>query len=129
MAGRVLSPLHGVPYGIKDNIDVAGQPTTCHSKILLDNIARRMHAVIANLRAAGAILLGKQSLHEFAFGGPIKDLPFPHARHPWNTAYHPGGSSSGSGVAAGRRLRADFRSAPTPAARSAIRPATAASWG
>jgi aspartyl-tRNA(Asn)/glutamyl-tRNA(Gln) amidotransferase subunit A len=44
-------------------------------------------------------MLGKQSLHEFAFGGPSKELPFPFARHPWNTDYHPGGSSSGSGVA------------------------------
>jgi aspartyl-tRNA(Asn)/glutamyl-tRNA(Gln) amidotransferase subunit A len=98
-AGRALSPLHGVPYGIKDNIDVAGQPTTCPSKILLDNIAREDAPAIANLRASGAILVGKQALHEFAFGGPSKELPFPYARHPWNTAYHPGGSSSGSGVA------------------------------
>ena len=97
--GRSLGPLHGVPYGLKDNIDVAGLPTTCHSKILLDNVAREDAAVVANLRAAGAIMLGKQSLHEFAFGGPSKELPFPYARHPWNTDYHPGGSSSGSGVA------------------------------
>lgn len=99
MAGRMLSPLHGVPYGIKDNIDAAGQVTSCHSKILLDNVAKQDAPVVANLRASGAILLGKQALHEFAFGGPNKDLPFPHAKHPWNTAYHPGGSSSGSGVA------------------------------
>ena len=98
-SGRTLGPLHGVPYGLKDNVDVAGLPTTCHSKILLDNVAREDAAVVASLRAAGAIMLGKQSLHEFAFGGPSKDLPFPYARHPWNTDYHPGGSSSGSGVA------------------------------
>ncbi len=97
--GRALGPLHGVPYGLKDNIDVAGLPTTCHSKILLGNVAREDAAVVASLRAAGAIMLGKQSLHEFAFGGPSKDLPFPYARHPWNTDFHPGGSSSGSGVA------------------------------
>jgi aspartyl-tRNA(Asn)/glutamyl-tRNA(Gln) amidotransferase subunit A len=98
-AGRSLGPLHGIPLGVKDNIDIAGVPTTCHSKILLDNIARNDAPAIANLRAAGAIMLGKQSLHEFAFGGPSKELPFPFARHPWNTDYHPGGSSSGSGVA------------------------------
>lgn len=98
-AGRARGPLHGVPFGSKDNIDVAGQPTTCHSKILLDNVAREDAAVIGHLRAAGAILLGKQALHEFAFGGPCDELPFPYARHPWNTAYHPGGSSSGSGAA------------------------------
>src|SRR6185312_1126897 len=68
-------------------------------KILLDNVAKEDAACVANLRGAGAIMLGKQSLHEFAFGGPSKELPFPFARHPWNTDYHPGGSSSGSGVA------------------------------
>jgi len=99
MAGRKLGPLHGIPVGAKDNIDFAGVPTTCHSKILLDNIATYDAACIANLRGAGAIMLGKQSLHEFAFGGPSPELPFPFARHPWNTDYHPGGSSSGSGVA------------------------------
>jgi aspartyl-tRNA(Asn)/glutamyl-tRNA(Gln) amidotransferase subunit A len=99
MSGRSLGPLHGIPVGAKDNIDFAGVPTTCHSKILLDNIAKQDATCIANLRGAGAIMLGKQALHEFAFGGPSKELPFPYARHPWNTDYHPGGSSSGSGVA------------------------------
>ncbi len=99
MAGRGLGPLHGIPVGVKDNIDFAGVPTTCHSKILLDNVARQDAACIANLRAAGAIMLGKQALHEFAFGGPSPELPFPFARHPCDPAFHPGGSSSGSGVA------------------------------
>jgi aspartyl-tRNA(Asn)/glutamyl-tRNA(Gln) amidotransferase subunit A len=59
--------------------------------------------VVAKLREAGAIILGKLSTHEFATGGPIFDLPFPPARNPWNLDHHPGGSSSGSGagVAAG----------------------------
>jgi aspartyl-tRNA(Asn)/glutamyl-tRNA(Gln) amidotransferase subunit A len=102
-AGRRRGPLHGIPVGIKDIIDVAGLPTTCHSRILLDNIAAADAAVVAKLRAAGAIILGKLSTHEFATGGPSFDLPFPPARNPWNTAHHPGGSSSGSGagVAAG----------------------------
>ncbi len=99
MAGHARGPLHGIPVGVKDNIDFAGVATTCHSKILLDNVARQDAACIANLRGAGAVMLGKQSLHEFAFGGPSQELPFPFARHPWNTDYHPGGSSSGSGVA------------------------------
>lgn len=99
VAGRARGPLHGVPVGIKDIIDIAGLPTTCHSKILLDNIATEDAAVISRLRAAGAIILGKLSLHEFAFGGPAFDLPFPPARNPWNVAHHPGGSSSGSGAA------------------------------
>jgi aspartyl-tRNA(Asn)/glutamyl-tRNA(Gln) amidotransferase subunit A len=98
-AGRRRGPLHGVPIGIKDLIDVAGQPTTCHSKILVDNIAARDAFVVARLRAAGAIILGKLALHEFAIGGPASDLPFPAARNPWNIRHHAGGSSSGSGAA------------------------------
>jgi aspartyl-tRNA(Asn)/glutamyl-tRNA(Gln) amidotransferase subunit A len=97
-AGHVRGPLHGVPVGIKDIIDVAGLPTTCHSKILLDNVKAADAVVVSKLRQAGAIILGKLSTHEFALGGPSFDLPFPPARNPWNPAHHPGGSSSGSGA-------------------------------
>jgi aspartyl-tRNA(Asn)/glutamyl-tRNA(Gln) amidotransferase subunit A len=102
-AGRIRGPLHGVPVGIKDIIDVAGLPTTCHSKILVDNVAGADAEVVSRLRGAGAIVIGKLSTHEFAIGGPSFDLPFPPARNPWNRDHHPGGSSSGSGagVAAG----------------------------
>lgn len=102
-ARRIRGPLHGIPIGVKDIIDVAGLPTTCHSKILVDNVARQDAAVIARLREAGALMLGKLSTHEFAIGGPSFDLPFPPARNPWNPDHHPGGSSAGSGagVAAG----------------------------
>src|SRR4051812_16963124 len=102
-SGRPRGPLHGVPDGIKDIIDVAGLPTTCHSKILIDNIAAADAVCVSRLRGAGAIILGKLSTHEFAIGGPSFDLPWPPARNPWNTAHHPGGSSSGSGagIAAG----------------------------
>lgn len=103
MAGRGRGPLHGVPVGIKDIIDVAGLPTTCHSKIRLDHEAATDAVAVTRLREAGAIILGKLSTHEFAIGGPCFDLPFPPARNPWNRDHHPGGSSSGSGsgVAAG----------------------------
>src|SRR4051794_35253118 len=102
-AGRSRGPLHGVPVGIKDIIDVAGLPTTCHSKILIDNVASADAVCVARLRGAGAFVLGKLSTHEFAIGGPSFDLPWPPARNPWNPDHHPGGSSSGSGagVAAG----------------------------
>jgi aspartyl-tRNA(Asn)/glutamyl-tRNA(Gln) amidotransferase subunit A len=102
-AGRLRGPLHGVPVGIKDIIDVAGLPTTCHSKILVDNIAAADAVCVSRLRGAGAIVMGKLSTHEFAIGGPSFDLPWPPARNPWNTDHHPGGSSSGSGssIAAG----------------------------
>jgi aspartyl-tRNA(Asn)/glutamyl-tRNA(Gln) amidotransferase subunit A len=98
MAGQVRGPLHGVAVGIKDIIDVAGLPTTCHSRLLLDNVATGDAAVVFRLRQAGAILMGKLATHEFAIGGPSFDLPFPPARNPWNPAHHPGGSSSGSGA-------------------------------
>ncbi|WP_202949833.1 amidase [Reyranella massiliensis] len=103
ISGRLRGPLHGVPVGIKDIIDVAGLPTTCHSKILEDNVAAADAVCVEKLRGAGAIVLGKLSTHEFAIGGPSFDLPWPPARNPWNTDHHPGGSSSGSGsgVAAG----------------------------
>src|SRR5581483_452845 len=97
MAGRLRGPLHGVPVGVKDIIDVAGLATTCHSKILADNIARSDAVCVSKLRQAGAIVIGKLSTHEFAIGGPSFDLPWPPARNPWNPDHHPGGSSSGSG--------------------------------
>jgi aspartyl-tRNA(Asn)/glutamyl-tRNA(Gln) amidotransferase subunit A len=102
-AGRLRGPLHGIPVGIKDIIDVAGLPTTCHSKILDGNMAAADAVCVTKLRAAGAIVVGKLSTHEFAIGGPSFDLPWPPARNPWNPDHHPGGSSSGSGsgVAAG----------------------------
>ncbi len=98
-AGRRLGPLHGIPVGIKDIIDIAGQRTSCHSKVMLEHLAVEDAPVMTALRAAGAIFLGKLALHEFAIGGPSFDLPFPPARNPWNIAHHPGGSSSGSGTA------------------------------
>ncbi|MFL5287510.1 MAG: amidase [Rhodopila sp.] len=102
-AGRIRGPLHGVPVGIKDIIDVVGLPTTCHSKILIDNVAKSDAMVVRKLREARAIIIGKLSTHEFAIGGPSFDLPWAPARNPWNPDHHPGGSSSGSGagVAAG----------------------------
>ena len=96
--GRIRGPLHGVPVGVKDIFDVATLPTTCHSQVLVDNIAKTDAVAIQKLRQAGAIIMGKLSTHEFAIGGPSFDLPFPPARNPWNPDYHPGGSSSGSGA-------------------------------
>jgi aspartyl-tRNA(Asn)/glutamyl-tRNA(Gln) amidotransferase subunit A len=97
--GDWRGPLHGVPFALKDIIDYKGLPTTCHSKILQDNIAENDATVTERLRAAGAVFLGKLSTHEFAIGGPSFDLPWPPARNPWNRAHFTGGSSSGSGAA------------------------------
>ena len=98
-AGRDRGPMHGVPYALKDIVDVKGMATTCHSKILADHVAKQDADVVKRLRTAGAIMLGKVALHEFATGGPTHDLPWPPARNPWNPDVHPGGSSSGSGTA------------------------------
>ena len=98
-AGHWRGPMHGVPYAAKDIFDVEGMATTCHSKIRKDHRAAADAFVIRKLRDAGAVLLGKLALHEFATGGPAFDLPWPPARNPWNRDLHPGGSSSGSGAA------------------------------
>jgi len=98
VAGRYRGPFHGIPYALKDIVDAVGLPTTGHSKILIDNVAGADACVTAKLRAAGAILLGKLSTHEFAVGGPSFDLPWPPARNPWHLDHFPGGSSSGSGA-------------------------------
>jgi aspartyl-tRNA(Asn)/glutamyl-tRNA(Gln) amidotransferase subunit A len=98
MAGKVRGPLHGVPYGLKDIIDVAGVPTTGHSKVLIENMATADAPVTVRLKEAGGVLLGKLATHEFAIGGPSFDLPWPPAVNPWGGNHFPGGSSSGSGV-------------------------------
>ena len=98
--GETLGPLHGVPFALKDIVDVAGLPTTAHSQILAQQPPKTDHAAVTEkLHDAGGILLGKTATHEFAIGGPSFDLPWPPARNPWNLARYPGGSSSGSGAA------------------------------
>ncbi|ESR25356.1 amidase [Lutibaculum baratangense] len=97
--GGPLGPLHGVPVAIKDIIDVEGTPTTANSRVTVTECAAEDAFVVARLRRAGAVILGKTALHEFATGGPSFDLPWPPARNPWNQDHHPAGSSSGSGAA------------------------------
>ena len=99
MRGDWRGPMHGVPYATKDIFDVTGTATTCHSKLRIRHRAASDATAIVKLREAGAVLLGKLALHEFATGGPTLELPWPAARNPWNLDLHPGGSSSGSGVA------------------------------
>ena len=88
-----------MPFALKDIIDVEGVATSCHSALREGHIAADDARVARRLKAAGGILLGKLSTHEFALGGPSFDLPFPPARNPWNPALFPGGSSSGAGAA------------------------------
>ncbi|MGH7048093.1 MAG: amidase [Stellaceae bacterium] len=92
-------PLHGIPIGLKDIYKTRGVRTTAGSRRYLDHVPNEDAETWERLRAAGAILLGKQETHEFAIGGPDFTLPFQPARNPWNTAHYPAGSSSGSAVA------------------------------
>ena len=91
-------PLHGLPISIKDLIDIAGQVTTAGSLVLADNVATADAPVITRLREAGAVLIGKTNLHEFALGTTCEDSGFGPVRHPRDPSRSPGGSSGGSAV-------------------------------
>ena len=97
-AGRYRGPLHGVPVSVKDLIDVAGVPTTAASRVPAGAPPSADAGVVGRLRDAGAILIGKCNLHEFAFGTTGEDSAFGPARHPLDPGRSPGGSSSGSAV-------------------------------
>ena len=97
-AGQYRGPLHGIPVAVKDLFDVAGARTTAGSKILAGNVATLDSGAVERLRAAGAIILGKLNLHEFAYGATGIDSHFGPARNPWDTGHVTGGSSAGSGA-------------------------------
>jgi len=92
-------PLHGIPFGVKDVIDVAGTCTTGNSRAYRGNYATAHAESVQRLANAGAIFMGKLNTHECAHGGPSFDLPFLPARNPWSLDRFTGGSSSGSGAA------------------------------
>jgi amidase len=96
-AGRKRGPLHGVPIAVKDLCQTSGIATTCASRVLRDWMPKRSATVVERLEAAGAILVGKLNLTEFAVAWYHPELPVP--QNPWNPALWPGASSSGSGVA------------------------------
>ena len=104
--GRDRGPLHGVPVSIKDLIDVRGIPTTAASRVREGHVAAFDAPLVANLKQAGAVLIGKTNLDEFAFGTTSKDSAFGPVRHPHDPGRSPGGSSGGSAVsvAAGMAL-------------------------
>ena len=99
MKGGLLGPMHGIPIGLKDIVNTAGIETTCGSKILVGNVPEADAACAAKLSAAGTVLMGKLTTHEFADGGPSFDLPKPPAHNPWNPEHFTAGSSSGTGAA------------------------------
>ena len=101
--GGAHGPLHGIPIALKDIFGVAGVRMTAGSKILSENVASEDAEATARLKAAGAVVLGKLNLHEFAFGATGVNPHYGAARNPWDLERITGGSSSGSGasVAAG----------------------------
>ena len=97
--GVLRGPLHGIPVAFKDNIDTAGLRTTGASALFKDRIPDEDAYVVARLRTAGAIVLGKLNMHEFALGGTNEVTYFGPVHNPWAMDHHPGGSSGGNAAA------------------------------
>ncbi len=98
-SGRYLGPLHGIPIGLKDLYYTKGVKTTGGSKILADFVPDHDAAVVEKFHEAGAIIIGKLQMHEFAYGPTSENPHYGPARNPWNTEHITGGSSGGSGAA------------------------------
>jgi len=98
-AGIDRGPLHGVPLSLKDLVDVAGVPTTAASNVRRGAVASSNAPIVDRLERAGAVLVGKCNLHEFAYGTTSDDSAFGPVRHPQDPGRSPGGSSGGSAVA------------------------------
>ncbi|MFI5088263.1 MAG: amidase family protein, partial [Terriglobales bacterium] len=98
-SGRYRGPLHGIPVALKDLIDTASARTTAASALFQERVPAEDAAVVRHLKVAGAVLLGKTNLHEFAYGGSGVVSYYGAARNPWAREHITGGSSSGSAAA------------------------------
>ncbi len=107
--GNYLGPLHGIPISLKDLYDTKGLLTTAGSKIMSERVPDADATSVAKLRAAGAVIVGKTNLHEFALGATTQNPHFGGTRNPYDTTRIPGGSSGGSAAA----LAADMCMAST----------------
>ena len=105
-AGEPLGPLAGVPVALKDNLCTRGVPTTCASKILEGYVPPYDAHVVEALRQAGAVIVGKTNLDEFAMGSSNENSAFASVNNPWGTDRAPGGSSGGSACATAAGLTA-----------------------
>jgi aspartyl-tRNA(Asn)/glutamyl-tRNA(Gln) amidotransferase subunit A len=99
-----VGPLHGLPVALKDNIDTQGVRTTAGSAFFAERVPDHDATVVERLNAAGAVLVGKTALHEFAFGATTQNPHHGPCRNPWDLERIPGGSSGGSGAALGAGL-------------------------
>jgi len=97
--GQYRGPLHGIPIAHKDLYFTRGVRTTAGSRVLRDFVPEYDATVVARLRAAGTVIVGKLNMHEFAAGGTNENLHYGDAHNPWNLDYFPGGSSGGSAAA------------------------------
>ncbi|WP_312502295.1 Asp-tRNA(Asn)/Glu-tRNA(Gln) amidotransferase subunit GatA [Lacrimispora sp.] len=95
-AGEFTGPLAGVPVAVKDNICIEGMKTTCSSKILSSFVPAYTASAVENLKKAGAVILGKTNMDEFAMGSTTETSAYGVTRNPWNPDHVPGGSSGGS---------------------------------
>lgn len=98
-SGNWRGPLHGIPIGLKDLIDTAGVKTTCGSALFANRVPTEDAEVVRRLKSAGAVLIGKQNMQEFAWGGTSTSSHFGPVRNPWNSERIAGGSSGGSAAA------------------------------
>ncbi|HEX6649078.1 MAG TPA: amidase, partial [Pyrinomonadaceae bacterium] len=98
-AGNWRGPLHGIPIGLKDLIDTAGVKTTCGSALFANRIPTEDAEIVRRLKMAGAVLIGKQNMQEFAYGGTSTSSYFGPVRNPWDVDRIAGGSSGGSAAA------------------------------
>ncbi len=103
-AGKLRGPLHGIPLALKDNIDTAGIRTTAASAVFDDRIPQQDAEVARRFKEAGAVLIGKTNLHEFAMGGTSATSYFGPVRNPWALDRNSGGSSGGSAAAVSASL-------------------------
>ena len=117
-AGGDRGPLHGVPISIKDLLDIRGTATTAASRVREGHVAEHDAPAIVHLRQAGAVIVGKTNLHEFALGTTSEESAFGAAHNPFDASRSPGGSSGGSAISVATGMALASVGSDTPAQRA-----------